>query len=54
MEYYDQYEKFGVGRLAVIDKTTLKFIGWCGLKYNQDKNELDIGFRFYRNYWNKV
>jgi ribosomal-protein-alanine N-acetyltransferase len=50
---YDQYEKYGVGRLAVIDKETLKFIGWCGLKYNQDKNEYDIGFRFYKNYWNK-
>lgn len=50
---YDQYEKYGVGRLAVIDKATLKFIGWCGLKYSIDKNEYDIGFRFYRNYWNK-
>lgn len=50
---YDQYEKYGVGRLAVIDKATLKFIGWCGLKYSQDNNEYDIGFRFYRNYWNK-
>jgi RimJ/RimL family protein N-acetyltransferase len=50
---YEQYEKYGVGRLAVIDKATLKFIGWCGLKYSQDKNEYDIGFRFYRNCWNK-
>lgn len=50
---YDQYEKYGVGRLAVIDKSTSKFIGWCGLKYSQSKNEYDIGFRFFRNYWNK-
>lgn len=50
---YDQYEKYGVGRLAVIDKATLKFIGWCGLKYSHDKHEYDIGFRFYRKYWNK-
>jgi ribosomal-protein-alanine N-acetyltransferase len=50
---YDQYEKYGVGRLAVIDKATTKFMGWCGLKFNQDKNEFDIGFRFYRSYWNK-
>lgn len=50
---YDQYEKYGVGRLAVIDKATLKFIGWCGLKYSKDKDEYDIGFRFYRKYWNK-
>jgi [ribosomal protein S5]-alanine N-acetyltransferase len=50
---YDQYEKYGVGRLAVIDKTTSKFIGWCGLKYSPDKDEYDIGFRFFRQYWNK-
>jgi ribosomal-protein-alanine N-acetyltransferase len=50
---YDQYEKYGVGRLAVIEKATLKFIGWCGLKYNPDKDEYDMGFRFYRDYWNK-
>ena len=50
---YDQYEKYGVGRLAVIEKTSNKFIGWCGLKYSQDKSEYDIGFRFQRNYWNK-
>ena len=50
---YDQYEKYGVGRLAVINKTTGKFLGWCGLKYSPDKNEYDIGFRFFQNYWNK-
>lgn len=50
---YDQYEKYGVGRLAVIEKATSKFIGWCGLKYNPDNDEYDIGFRFLRDYWNK-
>lgn len=50
---YDQYEKYGVGRLAVIDKSTMKFIGWCGLKYSQEKNEYYIGFRFFKNSWNK-
>lgn len=53
LKNYDQYEKFGVGRLAVIDKETNKFIGWCGLKYSEDKDEFDIGFRFYKKYWNK-
>lgn len=50
---YDRYEKYGLGRLAVIDKTTSRFIGWCGLKYSPDKDEYDIGFRFFRQYWNK-
>jgi [ribosomal protein S5]-alanine N-acetyltransferase len=51
--HYDQYEKYGVGRLAVIEKSSSKFIGWCGLKYNPQINEYDIGFRFFRAYWNK-
>ena len=50
---YDQYNKYGVGRFAVIEKVTSKFIGWCGLKYNPVKDEFDIGFRFFRDYWNK-
>ena len=50
---YDQYEKYGVGRLAVIDKETSDFLGWCGLKFNEDTNEYDIGFRFHKKYWNK-
>lgn len=50
---YDQYEKYGVGRLAIIDKKTLEFLGWCGLKFSEDKNEYDIGFRFYKKHWNK-
>lgn len=50
---YDQYEKYGVGRLAVVEKATSKFIGWCGLKYHPEKDEYDIGFRFFRVYWNK-
>ena len=50
---YDQYEKYGVGRLAVIDKVTSEFLGWCGLKFTEVKNEYDIGFRFYKRHWNK-
>ena len=50
---YDQYEKYGVGRLAVIEKETAAFLGWCGLKYSADKNEYDIGFRFHKKYWNQ-
>lgn len=50
---YDQYEKYAVGRFAVIEKASAKFIGWCGLRYNPDKDEYDIGFRFFREYWNQ-
>lgn len=49
---YDHYEKYGLGRWAVIRKEDNAFLGWCGLKYSPDKNEHDIGFRFFKQYWN--
>lgn len=52
IENYDQYEKYGIGRYAVILKSDNSFLGWCGLKYSPDKDEYDIGFRFLRKYWN--
>jgi ribosomal-protein-alanine N-acetyltransferase len=51
--HYDQYQKYGVGRLAVIEKTSDKFMGWCGFKYQPHKNEYDIGFRFFKTFWNQ-
>ena len=29
----DQYEAYGLGRLAVVKKTTNEFLGWSGIKY---------------------
>ncbi|WP_298511463.1 GNAT family N-acetyltransferase [uncultured Kordia sp.] len=52
LENYDQYQKYGVGRWAVIHKETNDFLGWCGLKYSSSSDEYDIGFRFFRKYWN--
>ncbi|RMB56100.1 GNAT family N-acetyltransferase [Dokdonia sinensis] len=50
---YDAYAKYGLGRYAVIRKEDDTFLGWCGLKYHPDKRVVDIGYRFYKNYWNK-
>jgi ribosomal-protein-alanine N-acetyltransferase len=50
---YNQYALYGYGRWAVIDKTTNEFLGWCGLKYSPDLDEVDLGFRFFRKYWNQ-
>lgn len=50
---YDQYTKYNVGRWAVMEKERGDFIGWCGLKYHPDTNEYDIGFRFFKKYWNQ-
>jgi ribosomal-protein-alanine N-acetyltransferase len=50
---YAEYQTNGYGRLAVIDKNSGVFLGWCGLKFTPGKNETDIGFRFLQKHWNK-
>ena len=49
---YDHYRKHGFGRWAAIRKEDNKFIGWCGLKYNEE-NEIDLGYRFFQDEWGK-
>jgi ribosomal-protein-alanine N-acetyltransferase len=53
LENYDHYHKFKFGRWAVIDKSNEEFVGWCGLKYSPEKDEVDLGFRFFQKHWNK-
>lgn len=48
---YNHYQIYGYGRWAVILKQKMTFIGWCGLKHNEE-SIIDIGFRFFRNQWN--
>lgn len=50
---YHHYKKYGYGRWAVIQKQDEAFLGWCGLKCTLATNEVDIGFRFFKKYWNK-
>ena len=50
---YNHYEKYDFGRWAVINKESDAFLGWCGLKFTPELNEYDIGFRFFKKYWNK-
>lgn len=49
---YSEYKKNGYGRWAVILKETNSFIGWCGLKLNEE-NMVDLGFRFYKKNWGR-
>ena len=50
---YDHYKKYGFGRWTIIEKGTNNYIGWCGLKMTESINEVDIGFRIKKEYWNK-
>ena len=53
LENYNPYQEYGFGRWAVIDKSNNEFLGWCGLKYSLEVDEVDIGFRFFKKHWNK-
>ena len=48
-----QYEQNGYGRWLVAEKETNNPIGWCGLKFHNDTNETDIGYRFLESAWGK-
>jgi [ribosomal protein S5]-alanine N-acetyltransferase len=45
-----QYER-KLGRWAVHLKYTEEFIGWSGLKYLAEREEIDLGYRFKKQYW---
>lgn len=48
-----QYDKNGYGRWMVIEKETGNPLGWCGLKYHEDTQETDLGYRFMKKHWGK-
>lgn len=51
LKNYQDYKKYGMGRWAVVHKETGEYLGWCGLKYFADKNEVDVGYRLQKKYW---
>jgi RimJ/RimL family protein N-acetyltransferase len=46
-----QYTLYNHGRWAVHIKPNLEFTGWCGLKYRPELNEVDLGYRFKKEFW---
>ncbi|MEM9024712.1 MAG: GNAT family N-acetyltransferase [Bacteroidota bacterium] len=52
VRHYTHYREHGFGRWAVLLKRDGAFIGWCGLKRNE-QDLIDLGFRFLRGYWNQ-
>ena len=51
--FLQDYKNIGFGRWASIYKPTNKIIGFAGLKYLEELDEVDIGFRFLPAYWGK-
>jgi [ribosomal protein S5]-alanine N-acetyltransferase len=54
----EQYEKFHTGRLAVIEKVSGCFVGWCGIKFdtvgeNNRSHYYEVGYRFLPEFWGR-
>lgn len=51
----DRYKKDGYGLMALIEKSSNKFIGQCGLIVQEIDHvkELEIGYHLLPKYWNK-
>jgi RimJ/RimL family protein N-acetyltransferase len=47
------YRLYGYGRMACIDKDSGRLLGFSGLKYLDDMDETDIGYRFLPEAWGK-
>lgn len=53
-----QYIDNGIGRWAIVEKSTNEFVGWGGLKLvkeytNNHINYYDMGYRLRRKFWNQ-
>jgi RimJ/RimL family protein N-acetyltransferase len=47
------YQKHGYGRWAVVLKSSRQVIGFAGLKYLDDLQGVDIGYRLLHEHWGK-
>ena len=50
---YNHYKVHGYGRWTIVRKTDQAYLGFCGLKYHPETEEVDLGFRLIRNEWGR-
>ena len=48
---YRDFDTVGYGRWGCVLKSNRSVIGFCGLKYLDELDAVDIGFRFLPEYW---
>lgn len=48
-----QYERYKLGRFAVIEKTSGRLFGFCGVRYMEEEEAFDLGYRFAQDMWGK-
>ncbi len=51
--HYDQFAKYKMGRFSIIDILSNSYVGWCGLKFTETTNEVDLGYRILPHYRGK-
>jgi RimJ/RimL family protein N-acetyltransferase len=51
IENYPDFKTVGYGRWACVHKDSQEVIGFCGLKYLPELDLVDVGFRFFPEYW---
>ncbi|WP_298309728.1 GNAT family N-acetyltransferase [uncultured Aquimarina sp.] len=47
----NDYDKYGYGRWATVLKNGMQFVGWAGLAYLPEFDEIDLGYRFLPEFW---
>ena len=47
------YDEYGYGRWAVYHKQDKRVIGFCGPKFIEELNDVEIGYRYLPEYWGK-
>ncbi len=48
-----RWEKEKIGFCAVIEKSSNKFIGWCGLWRLPETDETEVGYALFKDFWGK-
>ena len=46
-------QMYDVGKWTVLERVSGEYLGWCGLKYDEELHEYDLGFRFLKKHWGK-
>jgi RimJ/RimL family protein N-acetyltransferase len=47
------YQKYGFGRWAAVERASGRVIGFAGLKRQPELGEVDLGYRFFKEYWGR-
>jgi RimJ/RimL family protein N-acetyltransferase len=50
---YPDFDSVGFGRWGCVLKESHQVIGFCGLKYLDDLDVVDVGYRLLREYWGR-